>query len=118
MDLEHARHLTQEWLAAWNRHDLEAIMTHYGDPIEFVSPRVVTVLGRADGTIRARDELRSYFRRGLATQPGLRFTLDRVLAGPSGWTICYGNHRGQHAAEAMFVGPTGLVCRAVVHYDS
>lgn len=117
MDLEPARHLSEEWLAAWNRHDLEAIMGHYGDPIEFVSPRVVTVLGRVDGTIRSRDELRAYFRRGLATQPGLRFTLVRVLVGPAGWTICYTNHRGQHAAEAMFVGAAGKVARAIVHYD-
>lgn len=31
MDEEQARRLAEEWYAAWNAHDLERILAHYGE---------------------------------------------------------------------------------------
>ena len=58
-----AQATTREWLRAWNQHDLDAVMRLYADRLEFVSPLVVERLGRADGTITRKDELRDYFAR-------------------------------------------------------
>ncbi len=42
------------WVAAWNRRDLDGIMTHYAENVEFWSPTVITRLGIASGKIEDR----------------------------------------------------------------
>jgi len=38
----------QHWLAAWNAHDLDQIMTHYEDHVELISPVVVQLLNQSE----------------------------------------------------------------------
>jgi len=35
-----ARKLANDWVAAWNAHDLEAILMHYEDAVELISSSV------------------------------------------------------------------------------
>lgn len=51
----------QEWIAAWNKHDLDAILEHYSADVIFTSPFVVAVTGREDGTVQGKKELRAYW---------------------------------------------------------
>ncbi len=51
----------QEWLDAWNKHDVDLIMKHYADSIEFCSPVVQKVLGDSRGVVSGIDKLRDYF---------------------------------------------------------
>jgi hypothetical protein len=44
----------QSWIDAWNRHDLEAIMTHYADDVLFTSRAAVELGGDLDGRSVAR----------------------------------------------------------------
>lgn len=48
---QHAHTLARLWVDAWNRHDIEAILSHHGEAITSASPLVVERLGRASGTI-------------------------------------------------------------------
>jgi ketosteroid isomerase-like protein len=41
IELEWARELATEWVAAWNSHDLERILAHYTDDFEMRSPLIV-----------------------------------------------------------------------------
>ena len=106
----------RDWIAAWNRHDLDAVLTHYADQLEFVSPLVVRRLGRADGTIRTKAELRDYFAASLGPGSDLRFDPRAVLVGVMSYTVLYRNHRGQGVAETAFLNDAGLVARAYVHH--
>ena len=36
IDPEFARRVAGEWFDAWNRHDLEAVLGHYADDVEFI----------------------------------------------------------------------------------
>ncbi len=38
-------YLANEWLTAWNRHDLDLIMMHYEDAIELTSPAAAQLFG-------------------------------------------------------------------------
>jgi hypothetical protein len=116
MDQQQAEAIATEWVAAWNTHDIERILAHYADPLEFTSPLIVERLDRSDGTIRSKDELRSYFTTGLAAGPALRFELLDVLPGVSSVTLYYRNHRGRTVAETMYLDARDLVFRAAVHY--
>ena len=116
ISVEHAEQIAARWLAAWNAHDLGAILSHYADPVEFTSPLVVDRLGRADGTIRTKAELRDYFAIGVGPDSTLRFELIDVLPGVAGITLYYRNHRGKTVAETMFLDGDDRVVKAAVHY--
>jgi ketosteroid isomerase-like protein len=116
VDQSQADAIAAEWVEAWNAHDLDRILAHYADSLEFTSPLVVERLGRADGTIRTKAELGDYFAVGIAPGSALKFELLDVLPGVSSVTLYYRNHRGRTVAEAMFFGPDGRVVRAAVHY--
>ena len=116
MDQQSADAIAANWIAAWNAHDLERILTHYGDTLEFTSPLVVERLGRCDGTIRTKAELRDYFAIGVAPGSTLRFELIDVLPGVSSLTLYYRNHRGRAVAETMFLDGNGAIAQVAVHY--
>ncbi len=112
-----ARRFADEWIASWNAHDLDRIVSHYDDAVVLTSPLVVERLGRADGTVRGKAELRAYFEKGLAAAPALRFDLENVLACVTSVVLYYRNHRGGRTAEYMELSPDGEVTRVVAHYD-
>jgi ketosteroid isomerase-like protein len=116
LDAATARRVAEEWLDAWNRHDLDAVLDHYAAGVEFTSPFVGELTGRADGTLRGIEELRSYFARALDAFPDLRFTELRVALGVSSVTLCYRSVRGLQAAETMFFDGDGKVERVLAHY--
>lgn len=116
IDPEFARRVADEWFDAWNSHDLEGVLRHYAHDVEFTSPFVVELTGRADGTLHGIDELRTYFSRALAAFPELRFTGLRIAQGVSSITLCYCSVRGLDAAETMFFGHDGKIVSVLAHY--
>lgn len=38
---EDAEAMARDWIAAWNRRDLDAILKHYDGSVQFLSPRVI-----------------------------------------------------------------------------
>ena len=51
MTRDEAWNLDNHWVASWNAHDLDSIMTHYEDAIELVSPVAARLLGTPDGKV-------------------------------------------------------------------
>jgi hypothetical protein len=114
--LEHAQAIAEHWVRDWNAHDLDAVLAHYADVLEFTSPLVVARLGKSDGTIRSKAELRAYFAQGIGAGSRLRFELLDVVPGVASIVLYYRNHRDQTVAETMFFAADGLVNRVAVHY--
>ena len=71
----------EHWVADWNSHDLEKIMTHYEDDVELISPVAAQILKNPNGRVVGKDALRNYFRKGLETYPNLEFTLKDIMWG-------------------------------------
>ncbi|MEA3201597.1 MAG: hypothetical protein QOE90_3025 [Thermoplasmata archaeon] len=109
----------QSWLAAFNAHDLDAIIAHYAEDVEHSSPTVVRLLGEPSGVVRGKPALRAYFERALASAgPGLRFELTRLYVGAHGVTLLYNRSGGKLVAESFWLDGRGLVRRAfVAHAD-
>lgn len=110
-----ARAFAQDWLAAWNAHDLERILAHYAPDIVFLSPVAQKRVG--NGRVVGIPALRGYWGQGLAAQPDLKFELADVLIGHQCLTILYRNHRGQSAAETFEFGTDGKVVRSWACYS-
>src|SRR4051812_9046528 len=90
-----------DWIAAWNRRDLDAILCHYADDVVFTSPFVARLTGDPAGTVRGKEALRAYFAAGLARFPDLRFRLRHALPGVNSVVLVYDSVEGLLAAEAF-----------------
>ncbi len=110
--------LANDWVAAWNAHDLDLIMTHYEDAIELISPVAARLLGTPDGKVAGKPNLRAYFQRGLEAYPELHFHLEDVLWGINSVVLYYTNQKGTHTGEFMELSASGKVLRVVANYSS
>jgi len=114
---DEARNLSNHWIAAWNAHDLDLIMTHYEDAAELTSPVAAQLLGMSDGKVVGKANLRAYFKRGLEAYPGLHFRLEDVLLGVNSLVLYYTNQKGTRTAEFMELSAIGKVARVVANYS-
>lgn len=107
----------EEWLAAWNAHDLERILSHYAEDVVFESPLVRERFGKASGQVQGKAELRAYWSAGLAPGSPLHFELLDLFEGIDGGAIRYfSRSRGREVVEVFQFDVTGLVARAGAFY--
>jgi ketosteroid isomerase-like protein len=106
------------WVAAWNSHDLDAILSHYADDVVLTSPVAARILGDPTGTVVGQTALRNYFKKGLDAFPNLQFELLDVMFGLSSVVLVYLNQRGTKTAEFMEFGEDGKVVRVVANYSA
>jgi hypothetical protein len=117
LQVSFAREFAQDWVDAWNGHDLERILSHYDDEVLLTSPVALKLLN-GDGTVRSKAALRDYFLRGLQAFPNLRFDLIDVLWGTETIVIYYINNvRGSKTAEVMLLNPAGKIRCVWANYD-
>lgn len=106
----------EQWIGAWNSHDLEKILEHYAEDVQFSSP-FVRILADASGKIQGKAKLREYFRKGLTRFPELQFTECRVFVGDEALTLVYRSVNNLLAAETMFLNEQLKVTRVVAQYE-
>lgn len=85
----------------WNSHDVERILAHYTDDVEFWSPHIISRLGDPSGVVRGKDALRAYWGSGLGGETDLHFTVDDVRYSVDTIVINYTNQRGDAVAEVL-----------------
>jgi len=112
-----AKELAQEWVAAWNAHDLDRIVSHYAENVVLSSPVVVKVTGEATGMVSGKEALRGYFARGLELFPNLQFKLIDAMQGLGSVVLYYENQRGTRTGEFMEFDAAGKVVRVVANYS-
>jgi hypothetical protein len=112
-----AQEFAKQWLSAWNSHDLDALMSHYGPEVVLTSPVARRLLNDASGTVAGKDALRSYFKRGLEAFPDLKFELLDVLWGISSVVLYYVNQSGTKSGEFMELDADRKVIRVVANYN-
>jgi ketosteroid isomerase-like protein len=115
MTNEEAQAFADEWIAAWNSHDLDRVLSHYAPEVVFLSPIAQKLVG--NGRVVGIPALRSYWGKALATLPQLKFELLKVLVGHACLTIFYMNHRNQQAAETFEFASDGKVVRSFACYS-
>jgi hypothetical protein len=111
-----AQEFAQEWIAAWNSHDLERILRHYADAVEVTSPLVEVVLGPGRVTLTGKAAVREYWGAALAKYPDLHFRLFRAYAGPRSVVLHYQSVQALVSAECLEFDGAGLVRRVLAHY--
>lgn len=113
---QEGRLLGEEWVTAWNAHDLATIMTLYSPDVVFQTPTAIATLGIPDGRIEGREALREHFARGLARLPDLRFDLERIYVGVRSIAIIYRWADGTPVAELHEYDDDSLIERVQALY--
>lgn len=111
MDVSRGQSFAEQWVDAWNAHDLDAVLSHFADNAEFTSPVAAQLLPETNGILRGKDEIRSYWSVGLERIPNLRFEVIDVYTGLDTVVINYRNHAGGLVNEVLRFNEHGLVER-------
>jgi len=109
VEIAEARRFALEWVAAWNAHDLDGVLSHFADDAEFTSPVAAQLLPGTGGVLRGKEAIRAYWAVGLERIPDLRFEVVDVYTGVDLIVIHYRNHTGGLVNEVLHLGPDGLV---------
>jgi len=116
--VQDAQAFALEWVAAWNSHDLDRILSHYTDDFQMTSPFIVKMMNEPTGIIKGKENVRVYWARALERLPDLHFELIEVLASVDSITIYYHAVLGKRAAEVLFFNDKGKVMRGIAHYNT
>jgi hypothetical protein len=99
---------SDEWVRAWNAHDVEAVLAHFHDDVVFSSPVAARLLPETGGVVRGKAALRDYWVAALKVVPDLHFDVVGVYRGESLLVVNYRNERGGLVNEVL-VFDGGLV---------
>ncbi len=116
MTEEQAKKFTEQWIHSWNSHDLNAILEHYSDNIEFYSPMIALLKFNEKGLITNKKELREYFQIGLNAYPNLQFQLHNFFTGVTTLVIYYTSVNGRMATEVFEMNDEGKANRVFCNY--
>jgi ketosteroid isomerase-like protein len=117
MLIDEARKAAQDWCGAWNRRDLDAIMDHYSDDVEFSSPTVIKRWGIADGWLRGKAKVRENFAIGVKAS-NLRFELVDVLLGVNSMCVVYRRESGALVTDLVELDDQDKGRRVIACYGS
>jgi hypothetical protein len=110
-----SEHITN-WIEAWNSHDLNRILSHYADGIEFTVQTAVTRWNKPDGVLKGKEELKKHFEKGLELAPKLHFELEKIFWAPNGYAVLYRRENGNGVIDAVQLNDQGLAVRVTAYY--
>ena len=89
------------WLAAWNAHDVEAVLHHFHEDAVFTSPFAARLFPESDGRLTGKPAIREYWTTALARVPDLHFALDTLFVGVDCLVIAYVNQKQVRVSEVL-----------------
>jgi hypothetical protein len=76
MTYESMMRFAEAWIGNWNRRDVDAVLAHFADDAQFVSPLARNFVGRP--VLQNKKELADYWRAALGGISTLEFKLDHA----------------------------------------
>ena len=101
--------LGREWIAAWNSHDLERVLSLYAADSEMTSDKIPVFGFDPSGTLRGKDKIRAYWGTALKQLPNLHFDLIDTYVSPDSIVVFYQNERGAKICEYLRLDAEGKI---------
>jgi ketosteroid isomerase-like protein len=111
-----AEEFAAAWIAAWNSHSLDRILSHYTEDFEMSSPFIVQFLQEPSGCLVGKKAIRAYWELALTRMPDLHFELISLSIGVHSLALHYTNHQERLGTEVFWFNDNKLVYRAAAHY--
>lgn len=100
---------SNQWVQAWNTHDVEAVLAHFHDDVLFTSPVAAEMFPETSGVIRGKAALRRYWTGAVRRLPDLHFVVEGVYRGVDTIVITYRNQNGGLVNEVLRFDGEGRV---------
>jgi len=117
MDLEKAKRFAEHWVAAWNSHNIDHVLSHYTEDFEMATPMIQRVLGIQSGTLKGKKAVGDYWLAALRKIPDLNFSIIEVTCGIGSVSIYYNAVMGKKAIETFFFNEQRKVYKALATYN-
>jgi len=117
IDQNFAKRFAAEWIAAWNAHDVDEILSHYDEDFEMSSPVIVQLQADPTGILRGKSAVRAYWSNALQQIPDLQFELISIMVGIKSVAVYYKGARDRLSTEVFFFNANGKVAKAFAHYQ-
>jgi len=111
-----AKQFGQEWVAAWNTHDLVKILSHYTDDFVLTSPVICKIAEEPSGVLKGKKSIEAYWSKALQLSPDLNFKLIAVFTGINSVIVHYEGHRGL-SSEIFYFNSNNKVYKSYAHYQ-
>lgn len=111
-----AKEFATQWLNAWNSHNIDNILEHYANDIEFYSPLIPLLKFNDEGVIRNKTDLKKYFEIGLNTYSDLHFQFHHCFVGVNSLVIYYTSVNGRLSAEVFELNENRKAKRVLCNY--
>ena len=95
-----AQAFAAEWVAAWNRHDVDAVLAHYTEDFAMTTPMIQKLLGIPTGTLQGKQAVGDYWRAALVKIPDLQFSIIETTCGVDTVSIYYNAVLGRDIKKA------------------
>lgn len=92
---------TESWAAAWNSHDVDAVLSHFADEAIFASPIAEQLLPETAGVLRGKAAIRAYWSLAATKLPDFHIDVLDVYTGVDTIVINYRNHIGARVCEVL-----------------
>jgi hypothetical protein len=92
---------SEQWVGAWNAHDVEAVLKHFHEDVVFTSPVAAKLLPQTAGVVHGKPALRHYWTQALQRIPDLRFVVEGVYQGVDTIVIAYRNQDDNLVCEVL-----------------
>ena len=80
MSTELNKAIAQRWFAAFNAHDLEALLALYHDEAEHYSPKLMQRHPETKGMVRGKDALRKWWQDAFERLPSLHYMVQKLTS--------------------------------------
>lgn len=109
------------WAAAWNRKDVEAVLAHFDEQVQFSSPKAEVIVGTP--VLHGKAALRAYWQQAVARIGTIHFQIERVLCDRDARTMLIVYHgqldnRRVLAGELLSLSIEGLIVRGDALYGA
>ena len=118
LTVDQARKFAENWIEAWNSHDIDRILDCYSDDFTMITPFIATMFGDPSGAIRGKENIRGYLSKAFLFVPNLKFELIGVFTGVDSVVVHYKAVFGKIGAETMFFDKDGKVAESFAHYNT
>lgn len=99
----------QQWVQAWNNHDVEAVLRHFHDDVVFTSPVAAKLLPETHGVVHGKAALRRYWTTAVQRIPDLHFVFEGVYQGIDLLVINYRNQNNALVNEVLRFNDDGVI---------
>lgn len=113
-----AKQFAAKWIASWNSHDLDKILSHYSEDVEITSPMIKLAAGIESGSLKGKAAVADYWSKAMKKLPDLHFDLIEVTEGVDSVALYYKSVMNKMSVEVMFFNDQGLVNKIIAHYSN